>query len=64
MFFVFNKDKAISYVVTVFTVAILFVTASVFSNSRDTVQTSTNQIKNFIMNNVNILPDEEVENIN
>lgn len=46
MFFIFNKDKVMSYIVTVFTVGILFFTASVFSNNKETVQTSANESKN------------------
>lgn len=32
MFLIFNKDKIMSYIVTVFTVVILFLTASIFNN--------------------------------
>ena len=32
MFFIFNKDKIMSYIVTVFTVIVLFLTASVLNN--------------------------------
>lgn len=44
MFFVFNKDKIMSYVVTVFTVIVLFLTASAFSTN-EVVETSTNTSK-------------------
>lgn len=67
MFFIFNKDKVMSYIVTVFTVAILFFTASVFTNNKDTIQTSTNEIKtnnsSIVDNNINnILEDNEIIN--
>lgn len=42
MFLIFNKDKIVSYVVTVFTVAILFITASTFSKTEEIIETSTN----------------------
>lgn len=42
MFWVFNKDKIVSYVVTVFTVAILFFTASIFSKTEEIIETSAN----------------------
>lgn len=44
MFWVFNKDKVMSYIVTVFTVAVLFFTASAFNNNSEpkTVTTATN----------------------
>lgn len=47
MFLVFNKDKIMSYVVTLFTVVVLFLTASVFSNGvqQDTVSTGANATK-------------------
>lgn len=44
MFFVFNKDKVMSYIVTVFTVIVLFLTASAFSTEQ-VVETSTNTSK-------------------
>lgn len=44
MFFVFNKDKIMSYVVTVFTVIVLFLTASAFGTN-EVVETSTNTSK-------------------
>lgn len=45
MFFVFNKDKIMSYVVTVFTVIVLFLTASAFGETNEVVETSTNTSK-------------------
>lgn len=44
MFFVFNKDKIMSYIVTIFTVAVLFFTASAF-NTEKVVETSANSSK-------------------
>ena len=44
MFFVFNKDKIMSYIVTVFTVIVLFLTASAFSTEQ-VVETSTTTSK-------------------
>ena len=49
MFFVFNKSKIYSYLVSVGTVVILFVMAFYITNSReDTMQTSSNSNENFI----------------
>ena len=46
MFFVFNKDKIMSYIVTLFTVVVLFLTASVFNNgTQETVPTAANTSK-------------------
>lgn len=43
MFLIFNKDKIMSYVVTVFTVVVLFLTASVFTNgTQEAVPTVAN----------------------
>lgn len=39
MFLVFNKDKIVSYIVTVFTVVVLFFTASSFNENKQVVQT-------------------------
>lgn len=44
MFFVFNKDKVMSYVVTVFTVVVLFLTASTF-NTNKTITTAVGTSK-------------------
>ena len=41
MFLVFNKDKIMSYIVTLFTILVLFLTASTFSTEK-VVETSTN----------------------
>jgi len=45
MFYIFNKDKLVSYVVTVFTIIVLFFTASVFKEEKESIQTSSNEIK-------------------
>ena len=47
MFLIFNKDKIMSYVVTVFTVVVLFLTASVFGNGTEktVVETAANASK-------------------
>ena len=44
MFLVFNKDKITSYIVTLFTILVLFLTASTFSTEK-VVETSTNTSK-------------------
>lgn len=44
MFLVFNKDKIMSYIVTIFTVVVLFLTASAFSTG-EVVETSANSSK-------------------
>ena len=61
MFFVFNKDKITAYVVTVFTVIVLFMAASFFKNTEESVPTSVNEIKTNIINN-NILENNVIEN--
>ena len=45
MFLVFNKDKIMSYIVTLFTVIVLFLTASAFGVTEQVVETSTNTTK-------------------
>lgn len=67
MFFIFNKDKIVSYVVTVFTVIILFVTASVFTRNEESMQTSANESKTSEVNNIidnNITKENTINNIN
>ena len=66
MFFVFNKDKAISYIVTVFTIVILFLTASILKKPKESVPTSVNEI---IINNIknsiigeNLIDNNEIIN--
>ena len=67
MFFIFNKDKIVSYVVTVFTVIVLFVTASVFTRNEESMQTSANESKIYETNNIidnNITKENTINNIN
>lgn len=68
MFFVFNKDKITAYVVTLFTVVVLFLTASVFEKKEDTIETSVNETKiNIVKNNIddnNIVENNEILNEN
>lgn len=46
MFLVFNKDKIMSYIVTLFTVVVLFLTASVFNNgTQEVVETAATSSK-------------------
>lgn len=46
MFLVFNKDKIMSYIVTLFTVVVLFLTASVFNNgTQEVVETAATSNK-------------------
>lgn len=44
MFLIFNKDKIMSYIITVFTIVILFLTASTFNNDK-AVETSAGASK-------------------
>ena len=60
MFFVFNKDKAISYVVTLFTIVVLFFTASIFKDKEESIETSANETK--INNTQNNLEKNNIEN--
>ena len=63
MFLVFNKDKAISYVVTVFTVVILFLAASFFKNTdKSSIPTSVNETKINLINNTIIEQNEILNN--
>ena len=52
MFFVFNKDKAISYVVTVFTVMVLFFMASFLKKTENIVETSVNEAEENLIDNI------------
>lgn len=61
MFFVFNKDKITAYVVTAFTVMVLFFTASVFNKSEESVTTSANETK---MSTVDITIENKIEEEN
>ena len=61
MFFVFNKDKITAYIVTVFTVMILFLTASAFNKKEESIQTSINEIG---INEMNLLIENKIEENN
>ncbi len=60
MFMVINKDKIVSYLISLSTVAILFVVSFVYSNQNDKIlESSTNVIQeeniiNFVENDGNI----------
>ena len=62
MFFVFNKDKITAYVVTVFTVMALFLTATIFNKEQESIQTSINESKEIILNKIE--ENNVIENIN
>lgn len=54
MFFVINKNKMYTYIVTICMVIVLFVLSfAMITNSNDTVVTSTNSISNNTINNEN-----------
>jgi len=54
MFFVINKNKMYTYIVTICMVIVLFVLSfAMITNSDDTVVTSTNSISNNTINNEN-----------
>ena len=58
MFFVLNKSKIYAYLISCGTVMILLVMGFYMTNGNDTIQTSANEISNFInFNNV-----ENIEN--
>jgi len=60
MFMVINKDKIVSYLISLSTVAILFVVSFVYSNQNDKIlESSTNVIQeenivNFVENDGNV----------
>ena len=58
MFYIFNKDKLVSYFVTVFTVIILFLTAYVIKPSEKTIETSVKEFKIKTIQNTNELNKE------
>ena len=62
MFLVFNKSKMISYMISVGTVAFLFVMAFYITNNKEeTIQTSANNIiENKINENNNILDNNSI----
>lgn len=53
MFFVVNKEKLYAYIVSVFTVVMLLVMASVLMPNNNTVETSANIQRNVIMKETN-----------
>lgn len=50
MFFVFNKRKINSYIISLGMVAILFTVSAITTNNLKTVDTSTNIVQNLISN--------------
>ena len=64
MFLVFNKSKIVSYLISVGTVAVLFVMAFYITNNNgETIQTSANNvIENKIEENINILNNKSMIN--
>ncbi len=50
MFFVFNKRKINSYLISLGMVAILFTVSAITTNNLKTVDTSTNIVQNLISN--------------
>ena len=50
MFFVFNKRKINSYIISFGMVAILFTVSAITTNNLKTVDTSTNIVQNLISN--------------
>ena len=64
MFLVFNKSKIVSYLISVGTVAVLFVMAFYITNNNgETIQTSANNvIENKIEENNNILNNKSMIN--
>lgn len=66
MFIVFNKDKVISYLISLSTVAILFVMSFVITNkNNESVKTSTNILSNRtteenVNNNLNEIKENKI----
>lgn len=50
MFFVFNKRKINSYLISLGMVAILFTVSAITTNNLKTVDTSTNIVQNLVSN--------------
>ena len=61
MFYIFNKDKLVSYFVTVFTVIALFLTASVFKSNEKSIQASVNEFKEKEIQNTNNKIEEKIK---
>ena len=67
MFFVINKNKMYTYIVTICMVIVLFVLSfAMITNSDDTVVTSTNSISNNTINNesIRLVTKKDAENNN
>ena len=64
MFFVFNKSKICSYLVSVGTVTVLLVMGFYISENNETMQTSSNIIENLITNGENNIVNEVKNNTN
>ncbi len=67
MFFVINKNKMYTYIVTICMVIVLFVLSfAMITNSDDTVVTSTNSISNNTINNESsrLVTKKDTENNN
>ena len=67
MFFVINKNKMYTYIVTICMVIVLFVLSfAMITNSDDTVVTSTNYISNNTINNESsrLVTKKDAENNN
>ena len=67
MFFVINKHKMYTYIVTICMVIVLFVLSfAMITNSDDTVVTSTNSISNNTINNESsrLVTKKDAENNN
>ena len=55
MFYVFNKQKIYTYLVSIVTVVFLFCVASTLNNSNSAVQTSSNTSKKLPIYNVMLM---------
>ena len=67
MFFVINKNKMYTYIVTICMVIVLFVLSfAMITNSDDTVVTSTNSLSNNTINNESsrLVTKKDAENNN
>lgn len=67
MFFVINKNKMYTYIVTICMVIVLFVLSfAMITNSDDTIVTSTNSISNNTINNESsrLVTKKDAENNN
>lgn len=51
MFFVLNKDKIISYIVTIATICVLLVIATITTNNTNTIETGAKTEENIIIEN-------------